>query len=381
MDVADGTSATRRLLYATHGLTTHDRRFVEAAVEAGWHVHYVRFDGGSHVLDNRGLPAGVVEHDWLGAQQAFGPDRHEAFVDAFAEVLAAVHPTVVHAGPIPTVGHVVTRAMQITVDHCPVVLMSWASDLLIDVQRDPAAMIMAREALAASAGVIVDCTTIADIATALGARPDRMLVVPWGVDLEQIRFVAPRPAARPLQLLSLRTHEAIYDVEALVRACAIVRDEAGAGALRVTIAGSGSLSVGLEALAHELALDDDVRWIGRIDEDAVLHELAACDVHVSTSHSDGSSISLLQAMAVGRPSIVTDIPSNREWVQPGVNGWLFPVADADGLARAITDLLRQPTLPATMAPACRSTVEERADWRKNRRHIGEFYERVVSSWS
>ena len=58
----------------------------------------------------------------------------------------------------------------------------------------------------------------------------------------------------------------------------------------------------------------------------------AADAYVSCAQSDGTSVSLLEAMATGLPAVATDIPSNREWVVDGQNGWLATDASAEEFA-------------------------------------------------
>ena len=53
----------------------------------------------------------------------------------------------------------------------------------------------------------------------------------------------------------------------------------------------------------------------------------AADLYLSASHSDGSSVSLMEALGCGLPVLVSDIPGNREWVTDGEQGWLFPDGD------------------------------------------------------
>jgi glycosyltransferase involved in cell wall biosynthesis len=76
-------------------------------------------------------------------------------------------------------------------------------------------------------------------------------------------------------------------------------------------------------------------------------------VYISASHSDGTSISLLEAFATGTPVIVPDIPGNREWVTPGENGWLFPDGDVQALASTIMNAVDQRQNPRWgVKPVC-----------------------------
>jgi glycosyltransferase involved in cell wall biosynthesis len=242
--------------------------------------------------------------------------------------------------------------------------MSWASDLLVDARDDEATAARARAAFAGAAHVLVDNDAVGVAAVAFGADPAAVSNVPWGVDLAAFPAAPTRPQDGPLRLISLRTFEPVYDVATLVRAVALT-----SGDVTLTLAGSGSLEPDLHDLADDLGIS--VSWAGRVPEPDVPALLAAHDVHVSTSTSDGTSISLLQAMATARPSIVTDIPSNRTWVP---DDWRFPTGDAAALAARI-DAVDRGGLAAAGA-AARALAEERADWDRNRRRIIDLYDRL-----
>lgn len=363
----------RRLLYASHGFTTHDRRFVEAAADTGWVVDYLRFDGGTCSLDLRDAPAGVTSHNWLGSHTPFSEPARPEFEQAFARCVAELSPAVVHAGPLPTVGAVAARASKV-----PVILMSWASDLLVDAQADRKLRDNATDALHRSQGLIVDCDTVARVAYQLGGKAERTVVVPWGVDLDTFAAREMPDSDGPLRLLSLRTLEPTYDVATLVRAVALVHRQRPHVDLHVTVAGSGSLAGELRSLATQLGIDDQLSWIGRIAEDQVAAELARAHVHVSTSVSDGSSISLLQAMACARPSIVVDNSSNREWVD-AETGWIFSAGNEADLAHMITLAFDQRHALAPKGAAARLAAEQRADWRANRQRVTDLYLRVAQT--
>jgi glycosyltransferase involved in cell wall biosynthesis len=98
------------------------------------------------------------------------------------------------------------------------------------------------------------------------------------------------------------------------------------------------------------------------------------DIYVSASRTDGSSISLIEAFASGRPAIVSNIPGNREWVEPGMNGWWFKDGDADDLAEAILSAAAQRKTFSEMGRAARKTAEERANWGKNFSKLLNAYE-------
>ena len=104
----------------------------------------------------------------------------------------------------------------------------------------------------------------------------------------------------------------------------------------------------------------------------------SADVYVSASHSDGSSVSLMEALACGKPALVSDIPGNREWIQTGVQGWLFKDGDAHELAAKMESICENGVEPL-LATNARLLAEARADWGRNFQSLMDAYELALGS--
>ncbi|WP_296009657.1 glycosyltransferase family 4 protein [uncultured Adlercreutzia sp.] len=87
-------------------------------------------------------------------------------------------------------------------------------------------------------------------------------------------------------------------------------------------------------------------------------------VFVLPSHHEGTPRSALEALAVGRPVILTDAPGCREVVQNGENGFMIPVGDPKSLAEVMIRFIEQPTLAVAMGQKSRVIAEEKYDVRK-----------------
>jgi len=140
-------------------------------------------------------------------------------------------------------------------------------------------------------------------------------------------------------LIMTRTHyPAIYGIEYFVEAIPLIlKAESN---VRIIIAGSGSLDCELHQRLVELDVMDKVRWLGTVDQKALAGYLNASDIYVSTNLSDGLSNSLLEAMAVALPVVVSAIPPNQDWVVNGENGLLVDVGDLGKIGKAINRHLR-----------------------------------------
>jgi len=89
------------------------------------------------------------------------------------------------------------------------------------------------------------------------------------------------------------------------------------------MANNGSLRIPLIKEFSKLFNDGFCVSIGPISQSDNIRELEKADIFISVAKSDGSSLSLLEAMCIGTPALVTDNPANREWVEDNLTGFLF----------------------------------------------------------
>lgn len=105
-----------------------------------------------------------------------------------------------------------------------------------------------------------------------------------------------------------------------------------------------------------------VRWHGPLDD--VRPAIAKCHVYVLPSYREGTPRTVLEAMAMGRPIITTDVPGCRETVIEGVNGFLVPPRDSKVLAAAMRRFIDDPSLIPAMGAESRRIAEEKYDVHK-----------------
>src|SRR5262245_8981536 len=148
--------------------------------------------------------------------------------------------------------------------------------------------------------------------------------------------------------------------------------------LRFLLLGDGVEAPAVErALAEPLARGEVV-CPGLLPEPAVRAYVEAADVYWSTVPSDGTSISLLEAMALERPPVIVDAFGNREWVEPGRTGWLVRGGDAPAAAAALLDAFADDDRRRRMGAAAREVVLARARWEDNVERLIDLYAAVAS---
>jgi glycosyltransferase involved in cell wall biosynthesis len=195
-----------------------------------------------------------------------------------------------------------------------------------------------------------------------GCPKDKMTVIPSGVDTDRFRPLAGTgfkarlglPEDRPVigVVTRMRVRKG---VEEFIRAVGQVR-QAHADAHSV-IVGEVDLDDGLQVLVRGLGLEKHLSLLGRRSDMAEVY--SAFDVFVLSSHDEGMSNAILEAMAMEKPVVATDVGGTGEVVRQGHTGLLVPPRDTEALAAAINDVLAQPARAREMGRRGRRVVEDR----------------------
>ena len=125
------------------------------------------------------------------------------------------------------------------------------------------------------------------------------------------------------------------------------------------IVGEGSRREALEALARDLRIAHRVVFTGRRDD--VPAVTAALDVAVLPSYREAQGLSILEALALSRPVVASNVGGIPEVITDGVTGLLVPPHDPDALAAAIVRVLRDHPYADTLGRAGHDMVHDRFD--------------------
>lgn len=141
------------------------------------------------------------------------------------------------------------------------------------------------------------------------------------------------------------------------------------------IAGDGPERATLETQARTLGVDGRVIFLGYQTDVAAL--LAGCDVFVLPSLYEGLPISVLEAMAAGKPVVATAVGGTDEAVLPGQTGLLVPPADPLALADALRSILSNPTLARRLALAGQRRVQEEFTTAEMVQRVTQVYTELI----
>jgi len=135
--------------------------------------------------------------------------------------------------------------------------------------------------------------------------------------------------------------------------------------LRVMMFGTGELEQDCREFVDSHGLEEEVRILGRVPRTHLPGYYAAADIFVSCALTDGTAVALLEAMAMGLPVVITEIPAIMEWIRHGHNGFLFPIGNGDKLHSCLEILASDEELRKRFSQRNRKIALERADWHSN----------------
>lgn len=197
-----------------------------------------------------------------------------------------------------------------------------------------------------------------------GVFSRRSEVIHNGIDIAYFCEQQPATRARVRNALGLDDSDYVIGAAALLRkeknllqlVEAVARLRHQGLAARALLIGDGEERQAIEARARALNIPDAILITG-LQRD-VRPYIAACDVMTLCSVTETFSLAALEAMALGKPVVLSDVGGASEMVVPRWNGMLFPVNDTDAYVEHLA-ALRDPALRAHMGSNARHLMERR----------------------
>jgi glycosyltransferase involved in cell wall biosynthesis len=242
-------------------------------------------------------------------------------------------------------------------------------------------------------GVIAISRALADDFVGRGISRDKITIVPNGIDAAALG-VAERDRALAERLGLAGSHVVGYlgnldhwreGIEVLLAALAELR-EGGRHDIKVLVVGDGTRRSSLERLARRLRVADATTFTGRVPNEVVGQYYAQMDLFVNPRVDERAAryitpLKPFEAMALGIPVLVSDLPALREIVDPPARGAIAPPGDAGALAEAIVRLVDDPATRASLGEAGRAWVRAERTWLSNGPRYRAAYEAILGPLS
>jgi glycosyltransferase involved in cell wall biosynthesis len=358
------------------GVNVHDFRFLFSLAKRKHEVHLVSFfhEELSASLEKNGI---FVHHVKLPSMRSSLYANYIISPLLFRRMVTKLKPDIVHSGWLQSYGFYSAFA-----DYHPILSMPWGTDIFLWPKKSTILKAITRFTLSRADMITCDCEQVKkDILELVDFPPERIIVFPWGIDLKIFNPSSGDGGIRkklgwddkPVFVHTRKLLD-LYGVRYVMRAIPKVLKEVPNAMF--LFCGSGPLENEMIETARNYGISSHVYFAGNVANEELPRFLNSADIYVSGSLYDGTSVSLLEAMACGLPVVVTDVPAILEWVQDGKNGSVVPRRDSSTLARRIVELANDSTLRKTFSRENLAIAKKRADWEKNLDILENIYRRL-----
>jgi L-malate glycosyltransferase len=357
-----------------------------AHTNSPWTPHYARhFQSAGHevrVLSFTPDPLEGVEVTYLGKKELPGllkPLRFAAQIPRVRRALRHFRPDAVLATYLSSNGMTAALCWR-----GPLIVSARGGDVLRQAGYLPGGALLHAPMIRFVCGraTIVHAVSqeIVDALVACGVPAKKIVSFPMGVDVDSFMPRGnSRSAPGPVHIVCTRSQDSVYANDVVVQGLHWLRQRGHA--FRCTLAGGGPLLEERQAQVRQLGLADVVTFTGQVTLETIRSLLASADIYVSASTSDGTSSSLLEAMASGVFPVVSRIRANEPWIRPGETGLFFEAGDASDLGRQLEIAMGDAPLRDLAAASNRALVQRGGNQRVSLERMLELVHRAVGGSS
>jgi glycosyltransferase involved in cell wall biosynthesis len=359
-----------RLSYLSIGRHIHTERWLTWFAERGHEVHLLTVQPGS-------IP-GVTVHD---ITTGWGPKplRYAVSLVKVKRILRSLEPDLLHTHFLTGYGY-----WGLFSGRRPLLLTVWGDDVYVTPHETRLKGYLARRALRKADYITGDSEDILRACVDLGAPPDRVELIQWGVDFRKfhprvsgagVREKLEIPQDAPVVLSTRSFTQPYYNIDQIVDTAPAVRDRHPE--VHYIFAGLEGDDRRLRERAERAGLAGWAHWVGRIPHRELPAYLNAATVFLTVPSVDATAVSLLEAMACGGAVVATALPSASEWIRDGETGLAISPRDGEALVTAIDRYLSDPDLRARVGRAAELEVRARADHDQHMSRVLEIYTSLI----
>jgi glycosyltransferase involved in cell wall biosynthesis len=227
------------------------------------------------------------------------------------KIIKEFNPQLVHVHQANSVALVTGIALK---RKSPMVLTTWGSDILVLPKQNIVKRKIAQLALKYADFITADASFMEEPIKDLCAEAS-VVIANFGIDISDVKV--------PLEekeniIYSNRLHYSLYHIEDIILGFSnFVKVNTD---WKLVIAGRGDLTEDLKLLAKKCLPQEKYEFIGFVDKNKNYEFYKKSKIWISVPESDGTSVSLLEAMSFGCIPVVSNLPANSEWVESGING-------------------------------------------------------------
>jgi glycosyltransferase involved in cell wall biosynthesis len=219
------------------------------------------------------------------------------------QIISKEHPDIVHVHQINRLAYFVAKSTN----KIPLISTAWGSDVMLVPKRNFIYRNFSKYVIMKSMFVTADAQVMIDEMKKIENSATKYIHLQYGID-------PVTPLKKEKIIYSNRLHHTLYNIDTIINDFAEFSKKNPDWLLH--IAGKGEETEKLKSFSAGLK----VKFLGWLNKEQNNEQYAKASIYVSIPSSDGTSISLLEAMSANCIPVVSDIPVSKEWIQDGING-------------------------------------------------------------
>ncbi len=388
------TNELMRILLLADLRSAHTKKWAEVLAGSGIEVHVFGLTTATETFRGVTLHEGLVSSEISGGGEgSFGKLGYLKELGRLKRLIRSINPDIVHAHYATSYGLLGALSR-----FRPFALSVWGSDVVSFPKKSPAHRAVVRFVLNRADVLFSTSEFMARVAGELTSK--RFVITPFGVELSSEWRVASgegglevsgersevsdvirgelRVASSEIKIGCVKTVAEMYGQDVLIRAFAGVVRELEGVSLSLVMVGGGDGIPEFKKLAKELGVGERVTFTGYVPNDRIMEIHRGFDIEVyPTKVEETFGVSVVEAMSLGVPCIVSKTGGLQDVVEDGVSGFHVPVGDVDAIKTKLIELIRDPELRKKVGVAARKRVAEHYDLKQNAAIMIREYEKLL----
>lgn len=372
-----------KICYVSNNFEIHDYRFLKKMTENNYEVHAVSLR--KDEINDKFKVDGIKYYEYCKVRKFYQKRSHGlnlfwyiSAVRFLKTIIEEIKPDILHGGYASISGFICSLA-----NFHPFLLMPWGSDILFDSPKPILKKQLVSHSIKCADMITCDAESVrSELVKKYKYDSDKIVIFPWGINLNifsSYNNEIPNELGdwhNNIIVVCTRQHTKIYGIEYLIEAVPLVVKENNN--VRFLFVGDGPLTETYIKQLRRLKLEKYVRFVGRVKNENLPLYLNNSDIYVSPSLSDGSSLSLMEALACGLPVVITNIAANHEWVRNNYNGIFCNKQDSRDIVQGILKLASDENLRIEMGKHSLNIAKNDADWDINFSKLEKVYRQLLT---
>lgn len=310
----------------------------------------------------------------INAEKSLTKLAYLKYVTVLKKIIKHFKPDILHAHYATSYGLV----GALTNFH-PYIISSWGTDVM----KFPHKNFVAKSILGFNYKMAdLLCATSYTISDYIKLVTDKPVsVIPFGIDTEKFKPQKVESLFKNGEFVvgSIKPVETIYNINILIQSFATLHLKYPN--MRLLIVGDGTASKSLRELSKTLGVEDKVTFTGRIPFHEISTYYNMLDVLVNVSEYESFGVSVIEAMACGKPVIVTNVGGLKEIVCDETLGLKVEPGNIEQTASAIATLMNNKEQYEKISVNAREHVMKNYNWENNLKQMIRAYKGLISEQS